>query len=109
MVGEASHQDELLALGSGRRSYGGVALETVAELVPELDDLYETYVVAVLIEGRRVGRLRLEHASALRPAIEAARAKQGVATCRAVIRGGWDRGGDDLGLFGVVLYVPAVT
>jgi len=106
VVGEASHQDELLALSGGQRPYGGVELEATAELVPELDDPYETYVLAVLVDGRRVGRLRLEDATALRSTIEAARAEHGVVTCRAVVRGGWDRGGDDVGRFGVVLYLP---
>jgi hypothetical protein len=107
IVGESFHQDELLALAGGRRSFGGVDLEAVAELVLELDDPYETVVVAVLIDGARVGRLPLEEVEGLRPAIEEARRLHGAATCRARIRGGWDRGGEDVGPLGVVLLLPA--
>jgi hypothetical protein len=38
--------------------------------------------------------------------VEEARDACGIATCRASIRGGWDRGGGDVGLFGVVLFLP---
>jgi hypothetical protein len=104
VVGESLHQDELLALTGGRRRYGGVELEAVAELLPgpEHED-----IVAVLLEGRPVGRLRREDAERLRPAVEEAIDEHGVATCRALVRGGWDRGRDDVGLFGVVLLLPA--
>ncbi len=103
VVGESLHQDELLALAGGRRRYGGVELEALAELVPgpEHED-----IVAVLVKGRPVGRLRREDAMRFRPAVEESIREHGVATCAALVRGGWDRGGDDVGLFGVVLLLP---
>lgn len=107
VVGEASHQDALLDLAGGRRPYGGVELETVAELVAEPHDPTEGYLVAVLVDGRRVGRLRREDADALRPLLETAVEEHGAATCRALVRGGWERGGEDVGLFGVTLLLPA--
>ena len=107
VVGESSHQDELLALAGGQRPYGGVELEAVAELVPHPDDPVEGYLVAVLIDGRRVGRLRREDAAALRPLVEEACREPDGATCAALVRGGWDGGGDDVGLLGVVLSLPA--
>lgn len=107
VVGESSHQDELLALGGGRRTYGGVDLEAVATLELDTDDPLETVVVRVLIEGVPVGRLSLEDAAAYRSAIEEAQALHGAATCNARIRGGWDRGGENVGPFGVVLSLPA--
>ena len=98
--GESHHQDELLTLAGGRRPYGGVELEAVAELVALFDQ------VAVLIDGIEVGTLGREEARRLAPAIREARREHGAATCRAVVRGGWDRGGEDIGMFGVVLFVP---
>jgi hypothetical protein len=103
VVGEWLHQDELLALTGGRRRYGGVEAEAVAELLPGPEHLD---IVAVLLDGRPIGRLRREDAERLRPSIERAIRGDGVATCRALVRGGWDRGGEDIGLFGVVLLLP---
>jgi hypothetical protein len=107
VTGESLHQDELLALSGGRRTFGGVDLDVEAELVLQLDDPFETVVVAVLVDGRRVGRLLLDDAKRLQPAVERVRRLHGVATCRARIRGGWDRGGENVGAFGVVLLLPA--
>lgn len=75
-------------------------LEAVAELVA----LFAR--VVVLIDGAEVGSLSREDARRLAPAIREARREHGAATCRALIRGGWDRGGEDVGMFGVVLFVP---
>ena len=60
----------------------------------------------MLIDDLRVGRLRREDAVRLSATIDEALDSQGVVTCKALIRGGWDRGGDDVGLFGVVVFLP---
>ena len=101
VVGESRHQDELLELTGGRRSYAGVQMEAVAELVPASDNTVE-----VLIGGSVVGKLADTDTARLLPLVEAAIDTYGSATCRAEIRGGWDRGGDDVGLFGVELFCP---
>lgn len=108
VVGEADHQDVLLALSGGRRRYGGVDLTAVAELRPDDGSAIASPAVAVLVDGRHVGDLAVDDARRLLPAIEAARHAHGAATCRARIRGGWDRGGDAVGRFGVVLLLPGV-
>jgi len=97
--GESFHQDELLAL-AGERPYGGVELDAVAELIPRSSG------VVVLIDDTEVGTLSREHAQLLAPVIQEALKDHGAATCRAVVRGGWDRGGGDVGMFGVVLFLP---
>ena len=106
IVGESHHQDELLAL-AGRRPYGGVELSAVAELVPEPAHPIDPLAISVRIDGRPVGYLRREDARRLREVVFDARRRHGRATCRAVIRGGWDRGRSNVGSFGVVLLVPA--
>jgi hypothetical protein len=105
-VGESHHQEELLAL-AGRRSYGGVELDAVAELVPERDHPIDPEAVSVWIGGLPIGYLARADARRLRPAVETARLAHGHARCRARIRGGWDRGRSDLGSFGVQLLLPS--
>jgi len=101
VIGEAAHQDELLALTGGRRSYAGVQMEAVAELVPTDDG-----VIEVRIGGLTVGVLAPDDAERLGPLVAETIDAFGSATCRAEIRGGWDRGGDDVGMFGVELFCP---
>jgi hypothetical protein len=108
-VGESHHQDELLALVGQHRSYGGVELDAVAELVPEPAHPIDPQAVAVRIDGRPIGYLARAEARRLRPAIDAARSSHGHARCRARIRGGWDRGHGNLGAFGVQLRLPIVS
>jgi len=100
VTGESFHQDELLALAGGQRPYGGVELDAVAELLPRAD------AIAVLIDDSEVGALGREDAHRLAPAIRQTRRAHRVASCRALIRGGWDRGAGNIGAFGVVLFVP---
>ena len=98
--GESKHQDELLTLAGGRRPYGGVKLDAIAELIVRSDR------VVVLIDHTEIGALSREDAQRLTPAIRQAHRDREGATCRAVVRGGWDRGGEDIGMFGVVLLLP---
>lgn len=98
--GESKHQDELLTLAGGRRPYGGVKLDAIAELIARSDQ------VVVLIDDTEVGALSGADVQRLTPAIRQARRDHGIATCRALVRGGWDRGSEDIGMFGVVLLLP---
>lgn len=103
VVGESLCQDALLDLTGGIRSFGGVEVEAVADLLPSSDDPTN---VEVRVDGRRVGWLTRPDADRWSAVIAGAQDHAGGATCRAVIRGGWDRGGEDVGLFGVTLYLP---
>jgi hypothetical protein len=98
--GEAMHQDALLTLAEGRRPYGGVELDAVAELIAGSNR------IVVAIDDTEVGVLSHEDAEWLAPVVRQAVREHGLATCRAQVRGGWDRGGADIGMFGVVLFVP---
>jgi hypothetical protein len=101
VVGESFHQDELLRLTGGHRRFGGVDVETVVDLVPLEDDGVE-----VRVADDAVGYLRDSDAVGLLETICESIDLNGFASCRASIRGGWDRGGEDVGMFGVTLWLP---
>ncbi|MEX2134557.1 MAG: bifunctional DNA primase/polymerase [Acidimicrobiia bacterium] len=101
VVGESFHQDELLSLAGGNRRFGGVDLEAVAALVP-----VEGNGIEVRIDDMPIGYLSQIHARRFTDLVEEIIEEQGLATARASIRGGWDRGGGDIGMFGVTLSMP---
>lgn len=106
VVGESHYQDALLELTGGRRRYGGVDVDAVAQLVPDPDNPYDSDAVEVRIQDRVVGHVRRHDLEWLRPAIDESLDLHNLATCRAMIRGGWDRGRGSVGWFGVVLLLP---
>lgn len=73
----------------------------------ELDDgnPYDPKAVSVVIEGVKVGHLSRTHARAFRARLRKERVSGYQFPCRANIRGGWDRGPDDRGHYGVWLDV----
>lgn len=106
VVGESAHQDELLALTGGRRTWSGAHRHLLARLEPEPDNPFDSEAVAVRIGDDLVGHLPRHAARRYRPIVERAMADAGVASCLAEIRGGWERGHGDVGRFGVVLMLP---
>ena len=96
VVGESHYQRELEEI-SGGRTEDGVDLSVNAELVPQDDNPHDQNAVAVQVNGTIVGFLPREQAAAYRCAGRG-REKHG-----ARIVGGWDRGSDDRGHFGVRL------
>jgi hypothetical protein len=106
VVGESAHQDELLALTGGRRTWAGARRRVLAHLEPDDDNPDDSDAVAVAIEGWVVGHLARRDAPSYRPVIQAAIAENGAATCLAEIRGGWERDHGDVGRFGVILFLP---
>lgn len=101
VVGESFHQDELLSLAGGNRRFGGVDLEAVAALVP-----VEGNGIEVRIDDMPIGYLSQIDARRFTDLVEEIIEQYGLATSRASIRGGWDRGGGDIGMFGVTLSMP---
>lgn len=101
VVGESFYQDELLSLAGDHRRFGGVDLEALAELVP-----VDGNGIEVRIDDRPIGFLSQVDARWFADLIEKSIERHGFATARGSIRGGWDRGGDDIGLFGVTLSMP---
>jgi hypothetical protein len=101
VVGESFHQDELLRITGGHRRFGGVDVDTVVDLVPLEEDGIE-----VRVGGDAVGYLHSPYAERLLEMISESVDLNGFASCRASIRGGWDRGGENVGMFGVTLWLP---
>ena len=106
VVGESTHQDELLALTGGRRTWSGAHRRVVARLEPVDDNPFDDQAVAVVIEDRLVGFLPRRAAEAYRPLVEESIGRTGSANCVAEIRGGWERSHGDVGRFGVVVLLP---
>jgi hypothetical protein len=106
VVGEGSYQGTLERVSGGRTENGARIRDHVALFLPEPSNVYDPNAVRVVIgSGGTVGYLSREDAVAYRPAIERLAAIGKVMACRASISGGWDRGGDDRGSFGVRLYL----
>lgn len=97
IVGEAFYQAALERIAGGKTE-DGVEVETPALLVPEPTNPHDHNAVAVQIFGHTVGYLS-------RPNAARYRAAHGLipASCTALIVGGWDRGPEDQGHFGVKL------
>lgn len=103
VVGESHYQKHLRKICGGPTE-DGVNLEFYAGLVLDDGNKHDSKAVAVHIENGCVGHLRRDDARAFRDAIS----KTAFANCKAfqvkaLIRGGWDRGGDDTGMYGVRL------
>jgi len=106
VVGESHYQGALLETAEGSTEDGAAVSERTVFLMPEPQNPHDPNAVRVfMMPGGLVGYLSREDAISYRPVIdELARSGQVVA-CEAEISGGWDRGEDDRGSFGVRLYL----
>ena len=90
---------------SGGRTENSHELDMLAKLRPDPYNLHDQNAVAVVIHGHKVGHLPRESAALLHsPIVELGASLKKSVGCRAKIIGGWDRGGKDIGNFGVRLY-----
>ena len=102
VVGESNYQDALTSI-CGWPTFDGVDLSVNAVLVPENDNPHDKDATRVDIRGHTVGYLGRENARQYRRQLEAAGYANSAFSVSARIRGGWDRGDNDVGLFGVRL------
>ena len=100
-VGESHYQAALEAI-CGPRSKDGEDLEVTALIALEDTNPYDPEAVRIEVGGRTVGYLSRPDARAYRRTLEAARLSETL-ICRGRIRGGWDRGEQDRGSFGIFL------
>jgi hypothetical protein len=102
VVGE-SHYQEALEEAAGGRSEDGARVRVSAALVLEDGNPYDAKAVRVDVDGQTVGYLSRRDARTYRVALARASLSDARISCAAQIRGGWDRGPDDRGSFGIVL------
>jgi hypothetical protein len=105
VVGESKYQGALAKICCGRTE-DSQNLVVSATLVPEDDNSHDGQAVRVDIRGMTVGYLSRKNARQYRLRLKEAGHPGITATCSAVIVGGWDRGPDDQGYYGVRLDLP---
>lgn len=108
VVGESHYQGNI-EHAAGGRNHDSAHVVTKAVLYLEDENPHDRNAVRVLIEGRTAGYLDRAAAKAWRRKLSAGGFPIGHYTVDALIVGGWDRGEDDQGHFGVKLDVPALS
>jgi len=101
IVGEASHQPNLLALTGGQKQEFGVKFDVQATLQPEPSNPHDANAVAVIIKKKTVGYLSKSDAPIFVAFLRNVGADS--ASCEGRIVGGWDDGSGSEGHFGVKL------
>lgn len=104
IVGESNYQQALEAI-CGEREEDGVDRVIDASLMLEDSNPHDPQAVRVDIQGKTVGYLNRANARLFRKKQSEAGESSQVVPCKARIRGGWDRGPEDRGGFGVWLDV----
>jgi hypothetical protein len=104
LVGEASYQDALDRL-AGPKGEDAVYLDCSATLIEEPNNPHDKNAVYCLISGLKVGYISRDENLAIK-AIIRKRGSNGQLNVNAQIRGGWNRGRNDKGNYGVRIQVP---
>lgn len=102
LVGTAKYQHALETLAGGHTKEG-VEAECLAQVVPERARWFGPRVVRVEIRGQIVGYLSRGDAERFHKRMVHAGLAGRTVICKALIIGGWDRGQQDHGSFGVKL------
>lgn len=90
----------------GKRDADGVDEEIDALLVLEPTNPYDSNAVRVEVDGLTLGYLSRHSAPAFRSMLRSRFGNADRAIASGIVRGGWYRGSDDQGDFGVTLDVP---
>ena len=106
IVGESYHQESLELLVGGRLKEG-VKKFADAVVVCERDNPHDPLAVRVDVGSYAVGHFDREKARVYRRWLRGVGIAEEPCRCRAVIVGGWDRGGNR-GSFGVKLDMPSI-
>src|SRR5947207_4299759 len=105
IVGEASYQPWLMAVGGKRTPNGPTNPEQIATLIREPKNRYDQNAIAVRIRGRTVGYLARENAVRYQAVADWMVGRGEMIACQARLTGGWDNGRRDQGSIGVVLHL----
>jgi len=101
VVGESHYQAELMRVGGGKTESGPVRPRVIAELVREPRNRHDRNAVAVQVGGSTVGYIAREDAPRVGHVVDHMWNHGYPATVAATIIGGWDRGGGNVGSFGI--------
>jgi hypothetical protein len=107
LVGESNYQDHLEFCAGGRTEDGARVPLVTAVLVAEPNNPYDNKAIRVDVGGRCVGYIARDETHRFHPILRQLASVGRPASCRALITGGWDRGNDDRGSFGVILSMHA--
>jgi len=105
VVGESYNQTTLTIAARGKSPDGAYKPDHLALLMPEPFNPYDPNAVRVFLSMGQVGHLSRADAVAYRPSIDFLASRGEVLAARAALTGGWDRGSNDSGSFGVRLYM----
>ncbi|MBW2075639.1 MAG: hypothetical protein JRI58_12990 [Deltaproteobacteria bacterium] len=105
IMGESHYQNALERICGGRTDEPANKI-VQATLVHEDDNPYDHLAIRVEISHQTVGHLLKSHARYFRNTLKSAGHQGATVSCPAKIVGGWDRGGGDIGYFGVRLDLP---
>jgi hypothetical protein len=107
VVGESHYQKNLEAICGGKDE-DSKCMVVEATLVLDNENKFDENAVAVFIQGSLVGYLDRETAKSFRYQLQQVERDQEItsACCSAMIVGGWYRGPEDEGSFGVKLDLP---
>lgn len=100
VVGESQYQADLERIVGGRIK-DSASYQCVGILTPEPDNPYDRLAVYVSVDDRKVAYLTQDWAALFKAVLASNGYAQ--AACNALIVGGWDRGGNDRGDFGIKL------
>lgn len=96
IVGESYRQDALVSIVGVDPD--GHRYECAAQLVLPVDMPDYPDAVAILIDGLHVGFIAADEAAAIKSELERLTGIDDGVTCKAIIRGGWDRSDEGLGM-----------
>ncbi|MDY6854516.1 MAG: hypothetical protein SWO11_07380 [Thermodesulfobacteriota bacterium] len=105
IVGESHYQENLKKI-AGDYSEDGVEKDVLAKVIHENDNPYDNKAISIEISGYKVGHLNKSEARYYRRKFIEYGQEGRPGICNARIRGGWKRGKNDLGYYGVVLDFP---
>ncbi|MGA2825472.1 MAG: HIRAN domain-containing protein [Streptosporangiaceae bacterium] len=94
VVGEQHYQEAIEAVAAGRNAFGTRTRVLTVALVREPDNPYDTNAVRVEAAEAIVGHLGRDDAPRFHAIINRLASAGSPATCRAMLTGGWERGGD---------------
>lgn len=101
--GESFYQDAIIEL-LGKPNKDGYDITINGSLIREPDNDHDPNAIKCLIQGNKVGYVNRDDAEGISKHLDAKNITELLVSCE--VTGGWYRGSNDSGSFGVVVHVP---